>query len=168
MYKRRKISKLGRKTSHRHLMVRGQVVSLIKYGHVTTTTAKAKVLRQNIEKVISVITNNDGMDLTRKLASFKIDKELSLKFREFVKGSRPTVTLVKVGFRPGDNAEKTLVKVTGWKEEVKKGVKKGDKKVVKQVETKSTNVKNTTQNAINKVTKVFTEKKERSRSRSGL
>lgn len=169
MYKRRKISKLGRKTSHRNLMIRGQLQSIIKYGHVTTTSSRAKVLVQSIESIITTILSTEGFERLRRLSPLKVDKIVMNKFFDYVLSSRPKISIIKVGVRSGDNSEMSLVKVEGWNEETKKKslvsnneVKKENKDVKKTIlppkNTKSTR----------KTAKVFTGSKERSRSRSGL
>ena len=120
MYKRRKLSKLGRKTSHRNLMIRGQLQSIIKYGHVTTTTSRAKVLVSNVETLMTTILSTDGFERLRRLSALKVDRDTLTKFVSYVSSSRPKISIIKVGIRPGDNTEKSLVKVEGWKEESKK------------------------------------------------
>lgn len=167
MYKRRKISKLGKKTSHRKLMIRGQLQSLIKYGHVTTTTPKARVLVQSMELLFSTILSSEGFERVRRISAFKVERDTMTSFVDYVVAKRPKLSIVKVGIRPGDNSEKSLVKIVGWKEEGKKKAIT-TKKEVKETKEAKTEVKPKAAKNASKISKVFTASKERSRSRSGL
>ena len=44
--------KLGRKTSHRNLMLRNLTTDVLRYGKITTTVTRAKETRRMVEKMI--------------------------------------------------------------------------------------------------------------------
>lgn len=54
-----KKSKLQRKASHRKALLANQACSLITYGRITTTLAKAKALRPYAEKLITLAKRGD-------------------------------------------------------------------------------------------------------------
>jgi len=127
MYKRIKAKKLGRKKSHREALMRNQLRSLFTYGSITTTTVKAKALKSNTERVLSDIKNNskDPNIKKRLTITFGNDKLVN-SASNYGAGAKATVSIVKVGFRDGDQAEITRVMLADF--EVKKPAKKVTKK----------------------------------------
>ena len=57
--------KLSRNTSHRMLMLKGQVSELLDHGRIKTTVAKAKEVRSLTEKVITSGRLNKRIDIPR-------------------------------------------------------------------------------------------------------
>jgi large subunit ribosomal protein L17 len=53
MRHRKSDKKLGRKSPHRHAMFNNMVTSLLTYGRIETTEAKAKMLRAHADKAIT-------------------------------------------------------------------------------------------------------------------
>src|SRR5262245_65524136 len=51
--------KLNRPTDHRLAMIRNQITDLLRYEKVRTTEAKARELRREAEKVITLAKTND-------------------------------------------------------------------------------------------------------------
>ena len=70
--------KFGRSAAHRQSMTRNQVTSLLRYGRITTTEAKAKELRRWVERVITD-AKPDDLNARRKVALYVIDREVSNK-----------------------------------------------------------------------------------------
>jgi large subunit ribosomal protein L17 len=62
--------KLGRPTDHRLAMIRNQITDLLRYEKVRTTEAKARELRREAEKVITLAKSNDVHH--RRLALTKV------------------------------------------------------------------------------------------------
>ena len=62
--------KLGRPTDHRLAMIRNQITDLLRYEKVRTTEAKARELRREAEKVITLAKTNDVHH--RRLALTKV------------------------------------------------------------------------------------------------
>tara|TARA_Y100001935_G_C17077460_1_gene394618 strand:- start:251 stop:625 length:375 start_codon:yes stop_codon:yes gene_type:complete len=87
--------------------------SLVKYEQITTTVPKAKVLRPEAEKLIT-IGKKDTLANTRRLISKlqniqtvnKIRKTLSKRY-ETRKGGYTRI--IKAGFRYGDNAPLAII-----------------------------------------------------------
>ncbi len=174
MYKGVKTAKLGRKASHRSALKQNLLRSLLERGHVVTTTLRAKVLKKNMESLIEKGKKNSGdVSFLRKLQLILGSDKLTKKFLEYVKGEKTGVTLVKVGFRAGDNAEKTKVSLIGM-EKKKKATKKEkevegkeEKKEVKEIRREGNRI-----GLFSRDKKVDTtaavKHTERARTRSGL
>lgn len=124
--------KLGRNSSHRKAMYRNMVTSLMLEGQIRTTEAKAKEVRRIAEKVITLgkrvplssLENLEGQALQeararrvhalRQARKWVVNREaLDLVFNDYAEryGERPGgyLRLMKVGYRPGDNAPLNLV-----------------------------------------------------------
>ena len=105
--------KLNRTSEHRKALLKNMLNSLIKYEQITTTLPKAKVLRPEAEKLIT-IGKKDSLANTKKLVSKlqniktvnKIRKTLSKRY-ETRKGGYTRI--IKAGFRYGDNAPMAII-----------------------------------------------------------
>lgn len=109
MRHRNKTKTLGRKHEQRQALVRNLAESLVRYGAIRTTKAKATVLRSAIEKAITKAARGNAADrraihklLYTKGAVQKLLTELGPKY-----ASRPGgyTRITKVGARPQDGAE---------------------------------------------------------------
>ncbi len=101
--------KLSKSKSHRLAMMRNAMTSLIRYGHIKTTLAKAKFYQPNIEKLVTR-AQMDTVHERRQVAKYIQDKDMLNKlfvtiaplFRERQGGY---TRIVKLGPRQGDAAE---------------------------------------------------------------
>ncbi|HRI05916.1 MAG TPA: L17 family ribosomal protein [Candidatus Dojkabacteria bacterium] len=170
MFKRQGFKKLGKKASHRNAMSKNLLRSIFQSGYVTTTTPKAKMLKGEVESLISRVKKADkGLNLYKYLETVMGNRKLSEAVINYVEGNG-IVKLVKVGYRAGDNAQKSKVELVGFKVEKKeaKSAKTEAKKVVaepKKVERRG--LKNVL-GGNKSVSKNVAVKKERSRTRSGI
>jgi large subunit ribosomal protein L17 len=173
MYKGVKKAKLGRKASNRKALMQNQIRSLFESGHVVTTSPKAKVLKSNAQSLIALGKKNKGMlSLRRELAVVLKEDGLVKKFVEYVEKDIAGVRSVKIGFRAGDNGEKSRVELIGMEKKVRRVVKKAsesEKKEEVKIEKTAPKAK-TTKNILGKgIDKSATVKKTgRATSRSGL
>lgn len=126
--------RLGRTTAHRKALFRNLVTSLLKHGRIRTTTAKAKELRSVVEKVITLSKRVPVADLEtltgdalvqakarrvhaiRQARLLVEDREvLQTLFTEYAAryAARPGgyTRIFKVGRRPGDQAEMSLIEL---------------------------------------------------------
>ncbi len=167
MYKRIKRAKLGRKKSHRDSLIRNLLRSLFENNHVLTTTAKAKVLKQEAS---SLIAKGGSMTLNfrRELLNILGKESLLKKYEEYVGKDKKGVGIVKVGFQAGDNAELSRVYLLGLEkksESSKKEEEKKDKKEKKVVMEK----KKPSADKDKRVDKTAViHRTERARSRAGI
>ena len=105
--------KLNRTSEHRKALLKNMLNSLVKYEQITTTLPKAKVLRPEAEKLIT-IGKKDTLSNTKRLVSKlqnaqtvnKIRKTLSKRY-EARKGGYTRI--IKAGFRYGDNAPMAII-----------------------------------------------------------
>ncbi len=101
--------KLGRKIAHRKSLLRNLAASLVLYEKVDTTKAKAKELRPEVEKLIS-LAKKQNLGSYRKLLSYFYDKnaakkvyhELSARYENRSSGF---IRLYHIKNRLGDNSE---------------------------------------------------------------
>ena len=107
--------KLSRPTDHRLAMIRNQITDLLRYEKVRTTEAKARELRREAEKVITLAKTNDVHH--RRLALTKVyDPRVVTKlFDELAPrfADRPGgyTRLVKLMPRKGDGAAMAQVEL---------------------------------------------------------
>lgn len=179
MYKRKSTKKLGRKASHRKALIKNQLRSIISVGKIETSTVKAKVLKGELESMLSDIkkSKENDINLIRNLKEVLGSEELVKVAIELGKKDGVKVNIKKTGFRDGDNTEMSIVEIEGFKTKEKKEVKKPKKKEEKQekqeasVEQKETEEKKKGILNLGKKPAVKTTapiKKERARTRSGL
>ncbi len=100
--------KLDRPTGHRTALYRNLVTDLLKYEKITTTEAKAKAIRSQAEKMIT-LGKTGGLNHYRQALSFIMDKKVAEKlFAELAPryAARPGgyTRIVKLGPRLGDGA----------------------------------------------------------------
>ena len=136
--------KLNRTSEHRKALFKNMLNSLIKYEQITTTLPKAKELKPQIDKIITLGKKNNlhakkGLfsKLQDKHSVNKLVKTLSQRY-EKRKGGYSRV--MKAGYRYGDNAPMAVIELVDRDIEAKKvDVKKKspDKKTEKQAESKS-------------------------------
>ncbi len=105
--------KLNRTSEHRKALLKNMLNSLIKYEQITTTLAKAKVLRPQADKIIT-LGKKDSLQNIKTLISKlqnsksanKVKKTLSKRYQDRKGGySR----IIKAGFRYGDNAPMAII-----------------------------------------------------------
>ena len=107
--------RLGRTTSHRIAMFRNMVTSLLEHERITTTDAKAKELRSIAEKMITLGKRGD-LHAVRQAASFIRDKKVVTKLfstiaPRYKERAGGYTRIVKLGSRPGDNAQLSLIEL---------------------------------------------------------
>lgn len=127
----KKFNHLGRKSSHRKLMLSNMANSLILHKRITTTLAKAKELRKYVEPLISK-AKDDTTHNRRVVFSYLQNKEgIKALFGEVIEkvGTRPGgyTRIIKTGFRLGDNAEMCIIELVDFNELMLKDAKPAKK-----------------------------------------
>ena len=105
--------RLNRTSEHRKALIKNMLNSLIKYEQITTTLPKAKVLKPQADKIIT-LGKKDTLSNTKTLISKlqdikstnKVKKTLSKRY-ENRKGGYTRI--IKAGFRYGDNAPMAII-----------------------------------------------------------
>tara|TARA_B100000965_G_scaffold15642_1_gene11799 strand:+ start:174 stop:614 length:441 start_codon:yes stop_codon:yes gene_type:complete len=131
--------KLNRTSEHRKALIKNMLNSLIKYEQITTTLPKAKVLRPQADKIIT-LGKKDNLQNTRALFSKlqdakstnKVKKTLSKRYQNRKGGY---TRIIKAGFRYGDNAPMAIIEFVDRDLEAKRvDKKKKDTKKTPKVE----------------------------------
>ena len=105
--------KLNRTSEHRKALLKNMLNSLIKYEQITTTLPKAKFLKPQADKIIT-LGKKETLQTTKKLmsnlqdisSSNKVKKTLSKRYASRNGGY---TRIVKAGFRYGDNAPMAVI-----------------------------------------------------------
>ena len=138
--------KLNRTSEHRKALLKNMLNSLIKYEQIKTTLPKAKFLRPQAEKIIT-LGKKDTLQTTKKLISQLQDSKAANKVKKtlskrFDKRNGGYTRIIKAGFRYGDNAPMAIIEFVDRDVEAKKADKKKkdptketDKKEEKKVAT---------------------------------
>lgn len=115
MRHQRRIPQLGRPADQRKAMLRGLTTQLIREGRVTTTKARAKALRDEAERMIS-LAKEGSLSSRRRAIGFIYDKQLvhSLfdKAKERYSDRNGGYTrIIRTVPRRGDNAEMAIIEL---------------------------------------------------------
>ena len=105
--------KLNRTSEHRKALLKNMLNSLIKYEQITTTLPKAKFLKPQVDKIITLgkkVTLQTTRMLMTKLQDIsstnKVKKTLSKRYE---KRNGGYTRIIKAGFRYGDNAPMAVI-----------------------------------------------------------
>ena len=129
--------KLNRTSEHRKALLKNMLNSLIKYEQITTTLPKAKFLRPQADKIIT-LGKKDTLQNTKKLISKLQDKNSANKVKKtlskrYINRKGGYTRIIKAGFRYGDKAPMAVIEFVDRDVESKKvDKKKKDKKEVKK------------------------------------
>ena len=105
--------KLNRTSEHRKALLKNMLNSLIKYEQITTTLPKAKFLKPQADKIITLgkkenlLTTKMLMSKLQDIKSMKkVKKTLSKRYE---KRNGGYTRIIKAGFRYGDNAPMAVI-----------------------------------------------------------
>jgi large subunit ribosomal protein L17 len=120
--------KLNRTSEHRKALLKNMLNSLIKYEQITTTLPKAKFLKPQADKIITLgkkLTLQTTRMLMSKLQDItstnKVKKNLSKRYE---KRNGGYTRIIKAGFRYGDNAPMAVIEFVDRDVEAKRVDKK--------------------------------------------
>ena len=116
--------KLNRTSEHRKALIKNMLNSLIKYEQITTTLPKAKVLKPQADKIIT-LGKKETLQTTKMLvtqlqdikSANKVKKTLSKRYE---KRSGGYTRIIKAGFRYGDNAPMAIIELVDRDVEAKR------------------------------------------------
>ena len=138
--------KLNRTSEHRKALLKNMLNSLVKYEQIKTTLPKAKFLKPQADKLIT-LGKKETLHNTKMLVSQlqdiktanKVKKTLSKRYE---KKSGGYTRIIKAGFRYGDNAPMAIIEFVDRDIEAKRvdrkkkePKKKADNKEEKKVAT---------------------------------
>jgi len=126
--------KLNRTSEHRKALLKNMLNSLIKYEQITTTLPKAKFLKPQADKIIT-LGKTESLQTTKLLmtklqdikSTNKVRKTLSKRYE---KRSGGYTRIVKAGFRYGDNAPMAVIEFVDRDVEAKR-VDRKKKEIIK-------------------------------------
>ena len=132
-------TKLNRTSEHRKALLKNMLNSLIKYEQIKTTLPKAKFLRPQADKIIT-LGKKDTLQTTKQLISQLQDSKSATKVKKtlskrFEKRNGGYTRIIKAGFRYGDNAPMAIIEFVDRDIEAKK-IDKKKKDPVKDTEKK--------------------------------
>ena len=137
--------RLNRTSEHRKALLKNMLNSLFKYEQIKTTLPKAKFLKPQADKIIT-LGKKDTLQTTKILvsklqdtkAANKVKKTLSKRYEKRKGGY---TRIIKAGFRYGDNAPMAIIEFVDRNVEAKRVDKKKkdpEKKLEKEAEKKLT------------------------------
>ena len=105
--------KLNRTSEHRKALLKNMLNSLIKYEQITTTLPKAKFLKPQADKIIT-LGKKETLQTTKMLMSQLQDKKSANKVKKnlskrYEKRNGGYTRIIKAGFRYGDNAPMAVI-----------------------------------------------------------
>ena len=105
--------KLNRTSEHRKALLKNMLNSLIKYEQIKTTLPKAKFLRPQADKIIT-LGKKDTLQTSKMLISQLQDSKSANKVKKtlskrYEKRSGGYTRIIKAGFRYGDNAPMAII-----------------------------------------------------------
>jgi large subunit ribosomal protein L17 len=120
-----KIKNLSRTKSHRDALLSNLASQLITHKRIVTTLAKAKALRIYVEPLITKSKENTTHQ-RRIVFSYLQDKAAITELFDVISpkvGGRPGgyTRVIKLGARPGDNAETAMIELVDFNEIYGKG-----------------------------------------------
>ena len=120
--------KLNRTSEHRKALLKNMLNSLVKYEQIKTTLPKAKFLKPQADKLITLGKKNNLQtskllisQLQDSKSANKVKKTLSKRYE---KRNGGYTRIIKAGFRYGDNAPMAIVEFVDRDVEAKKVDKK--------------------------------------------
>ena len=124
--------KLNRTSEHRKALIKNMLNSLIKYEQIITTLPKAKLIKPQADKIITLGKKKNLVN-TRTLVSKLQDKDnankvLNTLSKRYEKRSGGYTRIIKAGFRYGDNAPMAVIEFVDRDVEAKRKFKKKKEK----------------------------------------
>ena len=124
--------KLNRTSEHRKALIKNMLNSLIKYEQIITTLPKAKLIKPQADKLITLGKKKNLVN-TRTLVSKLQDKDNANKIlntlsKRYEKRSGGYTRIIKAGFRYGDNSPMAVIEFVDRDVEAKRKFKKKKEK----------------------------------------
>ena len=135
--------KLNRTSEHRKALLKNMLNSLIKYEQIKTTLPKAKFLKPQADKIIT-LGKKDTLQTSKLLVSQLQDSKSANKVKKtlskrYEKRNGGYTRIIKAGFRHGDNAPMAIIEFIDRNVEAKRVDKKKkdlNKETIKKEEKK--------------------------------
>ena len=120
--------KLNRTSEHRKALLKNMLNSLIKYEQIKTTLPKAKFLKPQADKIIT-LGKKDTLQTSKMLVSQLQDSKSANKVKKtlskrYEKRSGGYTRIIRAGYRYGDNAPMAIIEFVDRDVEAKRVDKK--------------------------------------------
>ena len=130
--------KLNRTSEHRKASFKNMLNSLIKYEQITTTLPKAKELKPQIDKAITLGKKNNLQSKKNLFSTLQsktsVQKLLKILSQRYVKRQGGYSRVIKAGYRHGDDAPMAIIELVDRDVQAKKiDIKKKPEKANKEV-----------------------------------
>ena len=116
--------KLNRTSEHRKALFKNMLNSLIKYEQITTTLPKAKELKPQIDKVITLGKKNSLVSKKNLFAQLQskssVDKLVKNLSQRYGKRNGGYSRVIRAGFRYGDDAPMAIIELVDRDTQAKK------------------------------------------------
>ena len=133
--------KLNRTSAHRKSLIKNMLNSLIKYEQITTTLPKAKVLKPQADKIITIGKNNNLISKKNLFSKLQdknnIKKVIGVLSKRYENRKGGYTRVIRAGFRYGDNAPLAILEFV----DRDISAKKVDVKIKNKAENKDKNEK---------------------------
>lgn len=111
-----RVPKLGKPADQRRALLRSLTTELIRNGRITTTKARAKAVRSEAERMIT-LAKNGSLESRRRALGYLYDKQLVHALFEAASdryGDRKGgyTRILRTVRRRGDNAEMAIIELT--------------------------------------------------------
>ncbi len=115
MRHRCRVKKLGRPADQRRALLRSLATELIRHGQITTTKTRAKAVRSEVDKIIT-LAKDGSLSARRRAIAYLYDKNLVHSLFENVQeryGNRQGgyTRVLRTIRRRGDNAEMAVIEL---------------------------------------------------------
>ena len=127
--------KLNRTSEHRKALIKNMLNSLIKYEQIITTLPKAKLIKPQAEKLITLgkkknLTNKRVL-ISKLQDKTNANKVLNTLSKRYEKRAGGYTRIVKAGYRYGDNSPMAVIEFVDRDVEAKRKFKKKKKEDLK-------------------------------------
>ena len=132
--------KLNRTSEHRKALIKNMLNSLIKYEQIITTLPKAKLIKPQAEKLITLgkkkCLTNTRVLISKLQDKTNANKVLNTLSKRYEKRDGGYTRIIKAGYRYGDNSPMAVIEFVDRDVEAKRKFKK-KKKVDPKTEDKN-------------------------------
>tara|TARA_B100000945_G_C20024562_1_gene431612 strand:- start:111 stop:521 length:411 start_codon:yes stop_codon:yes gene_type:complete len=116
--------KLNRTSEHRKALIKNMLNSLIKYEQITTTLPKAKVIRPQADKIITLgkknTLQNTKILISKLQSTVSTNKVKNILSKRYESRKGGYTRIIKAGFRYGDKAPMAVLEFVDRDLEAKK------------------------------------------------
>lgn len=115
MRHRNKLSKLGKPADQRKALLRSMATSLIKHGQITVTKRRARALRSEVERLIT-LAKNGSLSSRRQVIGYLYETDLVKSLfdkanERYANRSGGYTRIIRTTKRRGDGAEMSVIEL---------------------------------------------------------